>query len=53
MTGDLDLLTVLKASQQIAGEIELDSLLATLMSNVIESSGAQRGHLILDEDGSG
>ncbi|MBL0712138.1 MAG: AAA family ATPase, partial [Desulfosarcina sp.] len=51
LTGDLDLRTVLKASQDIAGEIELDSLLVKLMSNVIENSGAQQGYLILEQDG--
>jgi GAF domain-containing protein len=50
-TGELDLLTVLKASQDIASEIELDSLLAKLMTNVIENSGAQQGYLILEQDG--
>jgi PAS domain S-box-containing protein len=51
ITGDLDLLTVLKASQDIASEIALDRLLAKLMNNVIENSGAQRGYLILEQDG--
>jgi PAS domain S-box-containing protein len=48
---DLDLLTVLKASQEIASEIELDGLLTNLMTNVIENSGAQQGYLILEQDG--
>ena len=50
-TVDLDLLTVLKASQDIASEIELDSLLTNLMTNVIENSGAQHGYLLLDQEG--
>jgi len=50
ITGDLDLLTVLKASQDIASEIVLDNLLVKLMTNVIENSGAQRGYLILEQD---
>jgi PAS domain S-box-containing protein len=47
---DLDLLTVLKASQDIASELELDGLLIKLMTNVIENSGAQHGYLILERD---
>jgi PAS domain S-box-containing protein len=49
--GELDLHTVLKASQDIASEIRLDSLLARLMTNVIENTGAQQGFLILERDG--
>ena len=48
---ELDLRTVLKASQDIAGELALDSLLAKLMANVIENSGARQGFLILQESG--
>ncbi len=48
---DVDLLSVLKASQDIASEIELDNLLTNLMTNVIENSGAQHGYLILEQDG--
>ena len=51
LTADLDLLTVLKASQDIAGEITLDSLLDKLMTNVLENSGAQHGYLILEQEG--
>ncbi|MFC2055284.1 AAA family ATPase, partial [Chloroflexota bacterium] len=47
---DLDLITVLKASQDIAREIELDGLLTNLMTNVIENSGAQQGYLLLEQD---
>jgi predicted ATPase/signal transduction histidine kinase/GAF domain-containing protein len=43
----LDLATVLKASQAIAGEIYLDQLLATLMKILIENAGAQTGYLLL------
>ena len=43
----LDLASVLKASQAIAGEIILENLLAKLMKTVIESAGATRGVLIL------
>ena len=51
MTGDLDLLTILKASQEIAGEIELKSLLAKLLTLVMENAGAQQGYLIVERDG--
>jgi GAF domain-containing protein len=46
----LDLTSVIKASQAISGEIVLDKLLATLMKIVIESAGAQRGCLILEQE---
>jgi len=48
---ELDLRTVLKASQEIAGEMELNGLLAKLMNIVIQSSGAQQGYLILEQEG--
>jgi len=51
MTGDLDLLTILKASQEIAGEIELKSLLAKLLTIAMENAGAQQGYLIMERDG--
>ena len=43
----LDVLAVIQASQAISGEIFLDDLLGTLMRIVLESAGAQRGHLLL------
>jgi PAS domain S-box-containing protein len=46
----LDLRTVIKASQVLAGEIKLEQLLAKLMKTVIENGGAQTGFLILDRD---
>ncbi|MBD2492124.1 AAA family ATPase [Aulosira sp. FACHB-615] len=46
----LDLMTVTKASQVLAGEIELDKLLAKLMKTVIENGGAQKGFLLLEKD---
>jgi PAS domain S-box-containing protein len=51
ISGDLDLLTILKASQAIAAEIELNQLLGLLMTLAIENSGAQRGLLLLPKDG--
>ena len=46
----LDLTTVVKASQTLAGEIVIDQLLAKLMKIVIENAGAQTGFLILEKD---
>jgi predicted ATPase/signal transduction histidine kinase len=44
---DLDLMSVLKASQRISGEIVLDELARTLVRVLLEQGGAQRGCLIL------
>ena len=44
----LDLASVMKASQTIAGEIVLEKLLGNLMSILIENAGAQHGLLILE-----
>ena len=49
--GGLDLYSVMKAAQAIAGEVELDRLLAELMRIAIENAGAQRGCLVLERDG--
>jgi len=46
-TNALDLHSVFKTSQTIAGEIALDKLLAKIMHIVIENAGAQNGFLIL------
>ncbi|MBW4565369.1 MAG: AAA family ATPase [Mojavia pulchra JT2-VF2] len=46
-----DLVTVMKASQAISSEIELDHLLHSLMKILIENTGAQTGILILQEAG--
>ena len=46
----LDLTTVMKASQALAGEIILDKLLKKLMNTVIENAGAQKGFLILEKE---
>jgi predicted ATPase len=48
--GSLDLFSVMKASQAIAGEIELEKLLAKLMRITIENAGAERGVLLLSRD---
>jgi hypothetical protein len=43
----LDVRTVVKASQAVSGEIELGKLIETLMRIAIEHAGAERGLLIL------
>ncbi len=48
---ELDLSTMLKVSQVISGEIMLDSLLEKIMKMVIETSGAERGLLVLEKEG--
>jgi PAS domain S-box-containing protein len=51
-TRQLDVLSVIKASQSISGEIVLDRLLDKLMRIVLESAGARKGHLLtLGHDG--
>ncbi len=47
----LDLATVIKASQAMAGAIELAPLLDRLARIIIQNAGAQRGALILERDG--
>jgi len=48
----LDLISLTKATQAIAAEIELDVLLAQLLKIAIENAGAERGALVLEgEDG--
>lgn len=46
-----DLLSVVKASQAIAGEIEPERMLRQMMRIVIENVGAQRGALVLERSG--
>ena len=46
----LDLTSVIKASQALAGEIVFDKLLKKLMQILIENAGAQRGFLILKKE---
>ncbi len=47
----LDLLSVVKASQRISGEIEIETLVGTLLQVVLEQGGARRGCLVLQRDG--
>ena len=46
-----DLAAVMKASQAISSEIELEQLLRSLMQILIENAGAQTGCLILENSG--
>jgi class 3 adenylate cyclase/GAF domain-containing protein len=48
---NLDLATIIKANQAISSEIMLDNLLTSLMKILIENAGAQRGYLILADQG--
>lgn len=47
----LDLTSFLKAAQALSGEIRLENLLTKMMLTVIENAGAQRGVLILEQQG--
>ncbi len=44
---DLDLMSILKASQAISKEIKLDKLLTVLLETIIENAGAQYGFIVL------
>ena len=47
----LDLATVIKVSQAVAGDIVLEQLIHTLLRTAIEQAGAVRGLLILSDGG--
>ncbi|HEY7374178.1 MAG TPA: AAA family ATPase [Polyangia bacterium] len=47
----LDLVTAVRATQALAGELELGNLLERLMRVMIENAGAQKGILILNHGG--
>jgi diguanylate cyclase (GGDEF)-like protein len=49
-TQAVDLLSVLKANEVIASEIDFDKLLLRLLSIAVENAGAQRGVLVLKQD---
>ncbi|MEG4597002.1 AAA family ATPase, partial [Microcoleus sp. F6_B6] len=49
--GLVDLPTVIKASQALSSQIDLEQLLTTLMQVVVKNAGAQTGALILKEEG--
>lgn len=48
---DLDTYAILKASQAISSEIDLDRLLSTIMRTIGEVSGAESVYLITEEQG--
>ena len=47
----LDISTVLKASQALSREINLEKLLTRLMRLILENAGARRGFLVLESEG--
>jgi PAS domain S-box-containing protein len=49
--GQLDVATVIKASQAVSGEIELGKVIEALIKLAVEHGGAQRGLLILFPNG--
>ncbi len=46
----LDLATVLKVSQTLSSEIQLDKLLATLLHTMLENAGADKGALLMPRE---
>ncbi|NOT61500.1 MAG: AAA family ATPase, partial [Acidobacteria bacterium] len=50
-TGSLDLFSVTKAAQAIAGEMEMETLLRRLLHITLENAGATRGALLLERAG--
>ncbi|MBE9059630.1 AAA family ATPase [cf. Phormidesmis sp. LEGE 11477] len=50
ISATLDLTTILKASQTLSSEIQLDKLLATLLRAVLENAGATKGALLLPRE---
>ncbi len=47
----LDLRSVLKTAEAIAGKLDLEVLLGTIMTIIMENAGAQRACLIVERDG--
>jgi predicted ATPase/signal transduction histidine kinase/GAF domain-containing protein len=50
ISATLDLTTVLKASQTLSSEIQLNKLLATLLHTVLENAGADKGVLLMPRE---
>ncbi|KAI8822980.1 uncharacterized protein EV422DRAFT_386969 [Fimicolochytrium jonesii] len=50
-TVDLDLTTVLKVTQSITNETSLETLLTKIIKFVMENAGAEKGLLVLRQDG--
>ncbi|MEW6983824.1 response regulator [Colwelliaceae bacterium 6471] len=51
LTQVLDLASVLKASETLSGEIDLQEFLKQMMAIIIENAGAQRGALLFHDEG--
>ena len=51
ISDSLDFATVIKASQALSEEINLDQLLSILIQIAIENAGAEKGNIILEEAG--
>jgi histidine kinase len=49
-TDNMDLESIMKASQSLSEEIKLDKLIVSLMGIVFENAGAQHGALIMQEN---
>lgn len=49
--GTLDVASVIKAATAISGDIVLERLVASILAILVENTGAQRGVLVLVEDG--
>ncbi|MBU0621662.1 MAG: EAL domain-containing protein [Gammaproteobacteria bacterium] len=47
----VDIQSVLKAAQTVAGELVMDRMLSRLIKIVVETAGAQCGYLLLEQDG--
>ncbi len=47
----LDLHSLLKANQLLTQEIQLDALLPQMLGVLLENAGAERGAIVLDDDG--
>ncbi|MBN9378869.1 MAG: hypothetical protein BGO14_03340 [Chlamydiales bacterium 38-26] len=47
----LDFISIMKASQAIAREIQLQNLIEKMMRIVVENAGAEKGYLILEKQG--
>ena len=50
ISSSIDTLSVVKASQVISGEIQIDQLLKKLMTIVIENTGAESGSFLIKRD---
>ena len=50
LDNSFDIMTVVRASQAISGEILLENLLEKLMENLIKNTGAQWGCLVLNKE---